>query len=350
MTRRILFPLGLLATLGVTGGTAPGPAATVTADPRRGVIVLELAPVDLPAGAAHHAVTQPPVAVVELPTGGSVYGFRIELVDSAGRVLAPELLHHFNFIDPEHRELFLPISRRILAAGGETAPARLPWFLFGLPMHKGDRVLASAMLHNPTGTGYHGVRTRLVLSYTPERRPWPLFPALPWQMDVLFPVGDKSFDLPPGRSSRSYEASPAVPGTIVALGGHLHQYGVSIEFTDATTGEVIWRAQPVTDAAGRVVSMPVGRLYRLTRLGVHIVPQHRYRVTVLYENPTGRRLPAGGMGVVAGLFIPDRGAVWPAADFQDPLYQQDLRHAMRLGGGMQMPMPGHEHGAAHSGH
>ena len=337
MSKLGLFALGVLVALGVNGRPALTdlanlPSARITADPRKGELVIELAPVDLPAGASHHVLAQPPVAVLEMPTGGAIYGFRIEVVDSAGRAVPGEVLHHFNFIDLEHRELFLPISRRILAAGGETQPARLPWFLFGLPLRQGQRVLANAMVHNPTAASYRQVRVRLVLLYTPEGRPWPLFKALPWQLDVAFPVGDKSFDLAPGRSTRSYEGRPAVPGKVVALGGHLHQYGERIEFADATTGEVIYQARPVTDSAGHIVSVPVGRLYGWTRLGARIVPAHTYRVTVYYDNPTGRVLPAGGMGVVGGLFVPDRGATWPAADTTDALYQQDLRHAMRLGG------------------
>src|SRR5437588_559042 len=66
---------------------------------------------------------------------------------------------------------------------------------------------------------------RLGMTFTPAGRPWPLFSASPWQMDVAFPVGDKSFTLPPGRSSRSYQGNPIVPGKIVALGGHMHDYG-----------------------------------------------------------------------------------------------------------------------------
>ena len=41
-----------------------------------------------------------------------------ELVDETGRVLPPELIHHFNLIDPSHRELFLPIAQRMAAAAG----------------------------------------------------------------------------------------------------------------------------------------------------------------------------------------------------------------------------------------
>ena len=322
------------------------PTARVTADAGKGELVIELPPVDLPAGAGHHSTDQPPVSLAEFPTGGAIYGFRAELVDETGRGLPPQLIHHFNVLDPSHRELFLPIAQRIAAAGKETGVIRMPRLLFGSPFTRGSTVVASAMLHNPTAESYRGVRVRLVLYYTPANRPWPLFRVFPWQLDVGFPVGDKSFDLPPGRSERAYEGSPAVAGNLVVIGGHLHEYGVSIELSDATTGELIWRAQPVQDANGDVIAMPIGKLYGLTHVGAHIVPQHRYRVRVVYDNPTGKVLPEGGMGVVAGLFVPDGDVPWPTVNPNDSLYQADLRHFLRLHGAwLEAP-----HGGAHMHH
>jgi len=65
------------------------------------------------------------------------------------------------------------------------------------------------------------------------------------------------------------------------------------------------------------------------------------------------------MGVVGGIFVPDHGVQWPAADPRDSLYQQDYRHYMRLEGGMMdmdmgskpmsMPMKA-THGHAGHGH
>src|SRR2546422_3396295 len=110
----------------------------------------------------------------------------------------------------------------------------------------------------------------------------------------------------------------------------LFPYTTLFRSADVTTGEVIYRAAPLTDSSGEVVGVPVGRLYRWRRLGVRIVPEHRYRVTVYYNNPSGAVIPDGGMGVVAGIFVPDRRVTWPAANPADSLYQQDLRHAMRL--------------------
>src|SRR3989441_2702621 len=251
MTHRLLLSLILVAPTADVPAPAAAPdaqGARIFRDDGAGTLVLDLAPMDLPANTPHHGIAQPPVATLEIPESGSIYGFRVQVVDSAGRELPDELIHHFNLIDPDHRELFLPISRRLLAAGHETGAIRLPRLLFGLPLKRGEHVVASAMVENLTPAAYRGARVRLVMSFTPEKRPWPLFSASPWQMDVAFPVGDKSFTLPPGRSSRAYEGSPAVPGKIVGLGGHMHDYGRVIEFPDVTTGEVIYRAAPVADS------------------------------------------------------------------------------------------------------
>ena len=305
------------------------PAAAITVNERTHEVTIELAPVDLPAHAGHD-IPQPPAAAGVFPVNGYIYGFRTEAVDEAGRPVPPLVIHHFNVMDPADRELFLPISRRLLAAGSETGQIRLPKLLFGARIHEGERVLANAMLHNPTSESYRGVRVRMVVNYVPEKRPWPLFTAFPWQLDVAFPVGDKSFDLPPGRSERFYEGSPAVAGDLVVIGGHLHEYGKSIELVDATTGELIWSGEPTTREDGSAGRIPIGKLYRLTRVGAHITPDHRYRVKVVYENPTTQVVSAGGMGVVAGLFIPDRGAAWPSAPTNDSLYRQDLRHFLGI--------------------
>src|SRR5213083_2674339 len=249
MMRHRSLPLALLLALNPGDGRHSGPpsdaaGARIFTDLGRGALVIDLAPLDLPAHTPHHQLAQPPVATLEIQADGSIHGFRVGVVDSAGRELPDELSHHFNLIDPDHRELFLPISRRLLAAGRETGEQRLPWLLFGLPLERGSRVLASAMVENPTPVAYRGARVRLVLPYVPDGRPWPFFRVFPWQLDVAFPVGDKSFDLPRGRWSKSYEGSPAVAGTVVAIGGHVHDLAEAIEFADATTGEVIYRAAP----------------------------------------------------------------------------------------------------------
>ena len=316
---------------------------TITKNPQRDELTMELPAVELPAG----TVVDQAASVAEFPVNGSVYALHAEVVDEHGRRLPNALLHHMNVMDPAERELFLPISRRILASGRETGEIRFPWLLFGAPMRAGERILANAMVHNPSAVSYRGVRVRLVLSYVPDHRPWPLFTVIPWQLDVAFPVGDKSFDLPPGRSERSYEGSPAVAGKVIVIGGHMHEYGRTIEFWDATTGKLLWHGEPAPAPPGEPSVVPMGRLYGLSGIGMRITPTNRYRVRVIYDNPTGHTISNGGMGVVGGLFMPDRKAVWPATNQSDSLYQQDLRHFM---GPVGKPAVGAPMSHMHMGH
>src|SRR3989441_1098681 len=209
---------------------------TITKNPERDELVLELPAVDLPAG----TVVDQAASVGEFPVNGSIYALHAELVDEHGQRLSNDLLHHMNVMNPSERELFLPISRRILASGRETGEIRFPWLLFGAPMRAGEHILANAMVHNPTAVNYHGVRVRLVLSYVPGHRPWPFFSVIPWQLDFAFPVGGKSFDLPPGRSERSYEGSPAVDGKIIIIGGDMAERGESGGVSGVANGGMVW--------------------------------------------------------------------------------------------------------------
>src|SRR5258708_9201189 len=106
------------------------------------------------------------------------------------------------------------------------------------------------MMMNPTMQSYRGAHPRLVLYYVPGGRPWPFFRTYPWQLDCAFPVGDKSWTLPPGHSLHSYEGSPAVPGTIVAIGGQLHRDRVRLTILGAAPGQGVWGRTPGTALAG----------------------------------------------------------------------------------------------------
>ncbi len=143
----------------------------------------------------------------------------------------------------------------------------------------------------------------------------------------MFPIGAKDFDLPPGRTVRAWEGSPAVPVRILVLGGHLHRYAQWAELVDLTTGSTIWRMRPETDSSGAVTRIPL----HLPRLGLGLVidPGHRYRLTAVYDNPTGRTIAHGGMAKIGGLVVPAGGAHWPGVDAQDSLYRQDLRRLLR---------------------
>lgn len=325
------------------------PKAMVAVDHERAEVTIELPPIDVEAAApGSERMVNLPVDQVVMPVSCSIYGARVEVRDQSGRVLPATFLHHLNLTDPSHRDLFLPASLHILAASKETPPLRVPPLVMGLPLEQGQRLLVWAMLANETGAAYHSVRVRLLLGCRPRGSGlfgsvFPIFRGYPWGLDAMFPLGkrpdgSKAFDLPPGRSSKSWESSPAVPGTIVGIGGHVHDHALSLELQDATTGEVIWHGTPVRDQQGRVLQMPVKRFYNWHSLGVHILPSHRYRVTVAYENLTNHTILDGGMGSVGGLFVPDRGVTWPPVDTSDAIYRQDLADIFVPGdmGGMEM--------------
>lgn len=306
---------------------------SLTDHPERGEFVIEIGPVDIPAsGPEHqhhhgHYGVLPAPETVRFPKSVYLTGFSVEVVDGEGRALPTHVLHHMNVIHPERRELFLPISQRLVAAGKETGTQVLPEWLMGSPVAAGTDAVVTVMLHNPTETTLTGVRVLLRLPYRTAGGIFPLFEVYPFQVDVQFPAGEKAFDLPPGRSSFAWEGSPSLEGRVMAIGSHLHEYAQSIRLDDVTTGQRVWEGYPIEDEEGALAGVTVGRLYRT--LGKKLYPDHRYRVTVTYHNPTKDTLHAGGMGVVAGVFMPSEATSWPQADTTDPLYVLDRKHYLR---------------------
>lgn len=294
-------------------------------------VVIELDPVPLsPARGDDHVMEFTPLRSARIP-GGWLTDFAVELVDAEDRVLPQNMLHHVNLMLPQRRELFRPIMQRLVAAGEETEPIALPWPL-GVRTDDDQELLAFAMLHNPTPVDHGDVRVRLKLRYarTPRLTVHPLF------IDASPPPGPAAWDLPPGRSTRSWEGEAAVDGRILGLGGHLHRYGTELILEDVTAGRVLYRERPVVDADGDIAHVP--RHTYLLRMGHPIRRDHVYRITVVYENPTGDTIRDGAMGAIGGVIRPRRG-VWADADPADPLYTRDRDGFHRA------ESSGHDHGS-----
>lgn len=307
------------------------PPLRIVDDAERRELVIELGPLDLPANADHHDVAQPATRAVTIPIDGWIHGFRIEVVDRAGRAVPQQILHHINVIAAGRRELFSQIMLRVAAAGQETGPAILPR-LFGFEVHKGEELLVSSMLHNPTPQAYNGAVIRVRMPYTSAGAWLSPMRAYPFYLDVMPPAGEThAYDLPPGRSEKSWEGRPAIAGRILGVGGHLHQYGVALRLEDVTAGKVLWEANPVLDEEGNLIGMPIKKF--IWRLGIPIRPDHTYRLTAIYDNPTGETIPDGAMGALGGVFLPARGTAWPVIDPRSPEYQLDLRVTRGSGGG-----------------
>lgn len=302
-------------------------------------LVLESAPVDLPARVTHEHAQEPAPASTVLETGGWLHGFRIELVDGQGRAAPAELLHHVKVMSRAQRELFSPIMLRVIGAGAETKAVHLPQAL-GYPLRRGDTLLVTAMLHNPTATSYNGLRVRIIVQYSPRTAPPEPEAVYPFFAHVTAPDSHSAYDLPPGLSQRSSLIQPAIAGRVIGLGGHLHRYGVRLTLEDVTAGTVLWKSEAVRDSAGNVLEVPTR--FFLWRGGLRMQPDHVYRLTGVYLNPTGDTLRAAGMATMGGALQPDANVRWPTPDRTHPIYQFDL--AQEIG----TARSGHTmHGAKH---
>lgn len=323
------------------------PTLRVIDDTERGELVLELGPVDLPAGASHHEIAQPRGHIAELPIDGWLRGYSYEVVDGDGKPVPNHVLHHLNLIAPDRRELFSPIMMRIGAAGHETKPIKLPRLL-GLRVRPGERIMVTAIFHNPTSESYSRVYLRTRMPYTRADtwlKPWSVYP---FYMDVMPPASIHAYDLPPGRSEKSWEGRPAISGRILGLGGHLHKYGVVLRLEDVTEGKVVWEARPELDEEGNVVGMPTKKFFlRFGRPGLRIHADHLYRLTAVYDNPTGETIPEGAMGTLGGVFIPDDGQEWPALDREHPEFALDWKLSTE---GAPPPEGGAAGQGGHAGH
>jgi hypothetical protein len=309
------------------------PMLRLITDRERHEIVVEIGPIDLPKDCGH---VQLPPFYMNSPLRGWLHGYYIDLIDSSGRAVPRQLLHHVNVIDPDRRELFSPIMLRLAAAGQETDPVKLPRLL-GYRVRKGQEFIVTSMMHNTTSRDYEGVRLRIHFPYTTGGliRPISIFP---FYMDVMPPASRHSYDLPPGKSSRSWEAKPVVSGRILGLGGHVHQYGTSMRLEDLTARKVIWSAKPAVGTDGQITGMPMKRF--ITRLGVPVRQGHLYRVTAEYDNTSGAAIPGGAMGALGGVFIPSRASRWPLADRNDPQLKIDWELVHTTGS------EGHVHGGS----
>jgi hypothetical protein len=310
-------------------------------DAETGEVLLALDAVELPAHTGHHSVDQPRARATAVPVSGWLHGYSVELVDAHGRPVPREVLHHVNILRADRRELFSTIMQRVGAAGAETDDVRLPRIL-GYPVEKGDSLIVIAEFHNPTPVSFEGVQLRVRMPHT-QPGDWPTpVRVYPFYIDVTPPAAPHGFDLPPGRSEASWEGRPAVSGRILGMGGHLHTHAVELRLEDVTEGEVIWRTEPMLDAAGELVGMPQSRLW--WRLGLPVRADHVYRLTAVYDNPTGAALPEGGMGALGGIIVPSGEAIWPSVDRSDEVYAEDyMRRVANRGGRSQAA-------GAHGGH
>ena len=143
-----------------------------------------------------------------------------------------------------------------MGAGTETDEEVSVPKTIGVPMTPGMKLGMYVAWHNDTGKDLDGVYLKLTMLWTPKNQnPRPVN-SLPIYMDVNLTVGgSNTFDVPPGKSTKSYEFTLPVGGRLLGVGGHMHDYGVGVRLEDAETGKVITSVVATRDAQGKVTKI-----------------------------------------------------------------------------------------------
>ena len=316
-----------LAHLAQTAPTA-GPPVRVTTDSAEHEIVVEYRIPEQGEAAGHehhgsHAAHVQRMVRFGSPITGWFRSAHLEMFDPAGTPISQRSLHHFNLLNLSRRQLVHGGVERMWAAGQETEAVVLPAGV-GMPVAS-DMTLGIVVAYDPTQL-LPGSLVRLHLLWTPRNttpQPVDIFP-LP--LDVNYAVGrSAAYDLPPGRSERSHEFVMPISGRMLGVGGHMHDYGVSLRLDDLESGKRVFELRARKDADGKLISIP-REVYGIAGRGRKLEGGRRYRVTAVYDNPTGAMIPLGGMGEIGIGFTPDDMDDWPSLESSDPDVAGDLAH------------------------
>ena len=305
--------------------SAPSPRIEVKVDSAHSRILVTAGPFrlpNMPPDMDMSDMSSNDVMPFEWPVDGYMRGFDVRMYDAAGDTLPRRILHHLIGVNFDRRQLVYHAVERLFGWGAETDPVELPASM-GVPLRRGDHLGMYTMFHNETGKDIDAAYIEVTLLYTP-RKGHDVLPVMPFYVDVNNHIGGATtFDVPPGKSTRSYEFQLPIGGKLVGIGGHIHDYGTSLELEDAANGKVLARLRARRDKDGLVQG--VGRfIFGFNSDALKLEAHHPYRVLANYDNPTDSTFKDGGMGHINGAFVPEDGAAWPKLDPNDPLVKRDI--------------------------
>lgn len=254
------------------------------------------------------------------PVNARFHGVKLEVIDSAGHPLPRRLLHHTYMVNFDRRQLVEAIAECPFSFGEETEDITIPRSI-GLPMQAGMRLGIVIMWDNLTGHEIDGAYVRYTFALNPRRQPAP-FDILPFFVDVNKVLGGADgFEVPPGGLVRTRPFTVSASGHLLAASGHLHDHAVMMRVEDAASGRTLATVRARRDSTGHTlgVERPV---FGLLNKGPHLKAGHPYRLVVVYDNPTPDTL-INAMGMMGGLYVPDRLRDWPAVDPMNAEYQMD---------------------------
>ncbi len=267
-------------------------------------ITLREGPISLPANTSHMMMPQPPDLHWTIPMNAWLLAYSPRLVDANDNEVPGRFLHHTAFWNENRADFLCPNKEEhIFGAGGEmTNWIQVPGY--GYRVQKGDRIRIETMVHNPTSTSYGDVFLEVRIPYEDTDAPGPpdrksYYPA--W-IDAKS-CGDSSYDLNPGKNIKEGVVALKYSGVLLALGGHMHDFAKRIFLEDVSREETVAALDAKVDSRGQLLGMPTVTFFE--KGGYKLTAGDVLKTSATYDNPTGKVLHDGAMGIVVGYFVPD---------------------------------------------
>src|SRR5437870_3457487 len=286
---------------GMHHAVAKGVTLDARLDAAAHTVTLRVGPMNLPARTSHTKMPQPPDLIWEVPMGSWLLAYHPRLVGASGAVPGT-VLHHVAFWNENRADFLCPNKEEhIFGAGSEmTDWAEVPGY--GYRVTKGNRIRIETMMYNPTVTFYHKTYLEVVIPFqeSSDASAAPRKNVYPAWMDVKS-CGDSSYDLPAGKSEKTGTVTVKYDGVLLGVGGHMHDYGKQIVLQDASRKETVATLDAKSDAQGHLASVPV-KLF-VQEGGYKFASGDVLKISAAYENPTGKLLRDGAMGIAVGYFV-----------------------------------------------
>ena len=286
---------------GMHHAVAKGVRLDAKVDAAAHTVTLRVGPMNLPAHTSHMKMPQPPDLVWEVPMDGWLLAYHPKLVAS-GNGVPGTVLHHVAFWNENRADFLCPNKEEhIFGAGSEmTDWAEIPGY--GYRVIKGDKIRIETMMYNPTATSYEKTHLEVVIPFqeTSDAAAAHRKNVYPAWMDVKS-CGDSSYDLPAGKSEKTGTVTVMYDGVLLGVGGHMHDYGKQIVLQDASRRQTVATLDAKSDAQGHLESVPV-RLF-VQEGGYKFASGDVLKISAAYDNPTGKLLRDGAMGVAVGYFV-----------------------------------------------
>ena len=302
---------------GMHHALAKGVTLDAKVDAAAHTVTLRVGPMNLPAHTGHMKMPQPPDQVWPVPFDGWLLAYHPKLLDAAGNAVPGTVLHHTAFWNENRSDFLCPNKEEhIFGAGSEmTDWTEVPGY--GYHVQKDDRIRMETMVYNPTGSSYQNVYLQVAIPYqyagenaSPRKNAYPAW------MDVKS-CGDSGYDVPAGKSEKSGTVTVKYDGVLLGVGGHLHDYGRQIVLEDLTRKETVARLDAKVNEKGLLESVPV-QLF-VQEGGYKFSAGDILKTSATYDNPTGKLLHDGAMGIAVGYFVPNDDSKMAALRRKTPL-------------------------------